>query len=332
MYKENKTTIVTAVCGSHLFGTNHPGSDKDYVSIYRMGLQDLVMSKYERAYQEKTNTILGVKNTQDDIDIAHYELDHFIGQCLSGQTYALELLHTPANMITESSYVWDNLILHKDKLITNQLTGFMHYARDQAARYTKRGAKYNEITYLLNYLPNFRFLCDAHEAGIFAGLNHFEYRLRTNGTEYMLYGPTCKFPASRAVKDVLPTLTKRLEDFGERTKAAAVDGSDLKAYYHALRIVWELEEYLNHGKITFPNPRASELMKIRNSELTTAEIEDLIESELVRVDAIPNNLPGPDLAYWESWKQDMFMHIASTDMRKWLSKHDTGQCALWVNA
>lgn len=330
MYKENKTTIVTAVCGSHLFGTNHSGSDKDYVSIYRMGLQDLVMSKYERAYQEKTNTVLGVKNSQDDIDIAHYELGHFISQCLSGQTYALELLHTPWNMITESSYVWDNLRLRKDKLITNQLTGFMHYASDQAARYTKRGEKYNEITYLIARLQDFKFLNEAYISGVFAGLKHFDYRMRTNSTEYMLYGPTCKFPSSRAVKDVIPTLTKRLEDFGERTKAAALDGSDLKAYYHALRIVWELEEYLNHGNITFPSPRASELMRIRNNELTTAEIEDLIEAELCRVAAIPNNLPEPDMEYWEAWKQDMFMHIARTDMRKWLSKHDTNSCVLCV--
>lgn len=315
-------TQIRAVCGSHLFGTNVEGSDRDYVSIFIADARRLALRQYIHAVEESSGG--SAKNTASDTDEKRYDLVHFIHQVLDGQPYALELLHTPANCIVSSTPIWDFVMSNKDKLITNKMGAFSGYCRRQAAKYSAKGEKFNELTSVIEAiksrsLGDMKFLHSLVETGIFDNKQHFSVELRRNAPEsgeLLLYGPDCSFPLNRRLDEVLPVLDTKLAKFGERTRAAAKnDGTDLKAYYHALRVIWEQEEYMTTGAITLPCPRASELLRVRNMEFTRPYIESWIEAELVRVNELPNTLPEPSALFWDEWLADVYIQHTAHQLR-----------------
>ena len=319
--------IVRTICGSRLFGTNLPGSDTDYVNIFMADTRRLVNHKYVPARENSTNP--GSRNTAVDVDDKCYDLRHFIKQALSGQTYALELLHTPTSCVVTSSSVWTYVQEHKEKLRTNIIMPFIGYCRGQAAKYSAKGDKYNELKIVLvkihekvaNPASSELSSCrvrDMVDLGIFDGLTHFsvEPRRGAEAGEMYLYGPDCAFPLGRHMDEVFVVLKSKLDSFGDRAKAAADhDGTDLKAYYHALRVIWELEEYLTTGEIILPSPRRQELLRVRSGEWSRPYIESWIDAEIVRVREIPNTLPAPDHSYWQEWLDDVYLQHAAAELR-----------------
>lgn len=139
--------------------------------------------------------------------------------------------------------------------------------------------------------------------------------------EDYLFGPNCSFPLSRRFVEVYPVLLEKRKAFGRRAEEAAKNGGvDLKAYYHALRIVWQLEDYLNTGKMEFPSPRVQHLRDIRAGKYNRDEIEEWIAREIDRVTQIPNNLPDADFDYWNEWLSNVYMKQAYRESRQYLRK------------
>ena len=88
----------------------------------------------------------------------------------------------------------------------------------------------------------------------------------------------------------------------ERVMAIIGVGNKSEDYAETdVRVVFELEEMLNEGKLTFPSPRADFLLKIRNGEFEKKWIEHFLCDEIERVLKIPNTLPKPDFKFWDSW-------------------------------
>lgn len=320
--------ISKVIFGSRLFGTNTPDSDTDYVNIFMADSRRLINHSYVPARENGTNK--ETKNTASDVDDKCYDLRHFIKQALGGQTYALELLHAPKSCLISTSFVWDYILEHREKLQTNIVMPFIGYCRGQAAKYSAKGEKYNELRHVLDACSTFFNSQDNGsvklkafvDTGVFVGLTHFsvEPRRGAEGGELYLYGPDCAFPLGRNLADVYPIIKTKLNSFGERAKAAATaDGTDLKAYYHALRVVWELEEYLTTGKITLPSLRRADLLRIRANEWSRPYIEAWIEEEIARVRVIPNNLPAPDHAFWADWLDDIYIQHAADELRNYPS-------------
>lgn len=318
--------IAQTVCGSNLFGTNYPESDTDYTAVFMRGAVRLANSRGKGAVSASTSDS-SKKNTKEDTDCTYYDLRHFIGQALSGQPFAIETLYTPKDLTVKSSRAWEFVTENRDKLRTNRINSFMGYCRSQAAKYSAKGEKYLELKTVLDALADLPqtqsaskfFVRDLVGPGVFDGMQHFSIEPRrqdpTSG-EIMLYGPDCSFPLNRRLDEVIDVLTVKFNSFGERTKLAAEDdGTDLKAYYHALRVVWEAEEYLTTGKLTLPNPRAPELMRVRNREFSRPYIEDWIDSELARVMALPNDLPEPDYKFWDDFLDDVYVQHVADELR-----------------
>lgn len=312
--------LVRVIYGSHLFGVATESSDTDYLTIFQTSALRLLRQKYNPSYERATNP--EARNTKDDIDSKYYDLQFFIKSCLGGQTFALDLLHAPKDKIVISTDTWEEILSLKDKLVTNNVLPFVGYCRGQADKYSAKGEKYNNLVTVLERaanpeLANAKFVRDYADAGMFANLTQFsvETRRGVDTNELYLYGPNCAFPLNRRLDEVMPIIQARFNDYGSRTKEAAkADGLDLKAYYHALRVVWQMEEYLTTGKLTFPHPRASELLRVRRGEWSRPYIEAWIDEELLRVRALPNNLPTPDHAFWDEWLDHKVYELAKREM------------------
>ena len=65
--------------------------------------------------------------------------------------------------------------------------------------------------------------------------------------------PDVTYTLSDSIKSAYHKCKKVIDSYGKRAQAAADnDGSDLKAISHCVRILFQVEELLETGKITFP--------------------------------------------------------------------------------
>lgn len=318
------TTILRHIAGSRLFGTNLPTSDTDYWQIQISDFSDLVLRQVRDTVNETTNA--HSKNTAADTDKNFIELRAFIWSALEGQTAAFESLFAPASAILESNWIWDEIQQKRDKLVTNNIGAFVGYCRGMAAKYTDKATKMIEINLLLSYLrpiaeadPKARLssffdpqvllgMDYEHRRVVGAGSRYFKIVNKkhkgqsTDGEPYLL-GPDIEHPMSRAVGVVVTSLEGKAASYGNRVKDAVENGNaDWKAYYHALRVVWEMEEYVTTGRLTLPCPRAADLLRVRNREYSVQDFETYLNDEITRVRALDASwLPAPDYDYWNDW-------------------------------
>lgn len=326
------TVLLTTVYGSHLYGTSTPASDRDFKQIHMNSTDVILIGKEIKCFNRNSNA--NGKNTSEDIDFESKELKHFIKEALSGQTYAIDLLHTPRELMITTSPLWEEILANKDKLITRNIAPFMGYVESQAAKYSQKGDKINELRNVIKQLeaiPSRMKFKEVAEIINLTGLKHFSIKpylhkeikhidsSKTVSVENYFYGPDCSFPETRKIDEILPILKTKLTGYGDRANLAAINnGLDLKAYYHALRIVWQLEEYLTTAKITFPSARVQDLRDIRAGKYGQSYIEDWIGAEIARVKEIPNNLPTPDYEFWNEWLAEKYMLQAHFQSKEYL--------------
>lgn len=339
--------LFKSIYGSHLYGTNTPSSDRDVKQIHMNPTDVLLTGKYSGCFNQSTNA--KGKNTSEDVDFESKELRHFIKEALSGQTYAIDLLFTPDNLVLERSPEWDDIITNRDRLVSNNIKPFIGYVQSQAAKYSAKGEKIKELDAFISAIETFATKSSTTLAEIVSQIDisefkYFDIKVKMPDTalyegdpstrphhitaqvtednkhhEQYLFGPNCEFPMNRRFVEVYPVLLEKRKSYGKRAEEAALnDGLDLKAYYHALRIIWQLEDYMTTGRLEFPSPRVQHLRDIRAGKYNKGEIEDWISTEIERVTSLPNNLPPPDYEFWNDWLLIQYMKQAHRESRKFL--------------
>lgn len=306
-------TLVKTVIGSRLYGTNTPASDWDFQSIHWATVEELCSGHVKLDINTSTN--LETKNTKDDIDSKSKEVRAFIRDVLSGQTYAIDLLYTPRHLILESSDTWEELISLRSKLTTNKIQAFVGYCTTMAAKFSDKSEKLvelREIETLFKKFPSSATIEEALESFSFSGFKYLERITKVHkaghSEEYLMM-PYASFPLNRKLSQTLGPIQMRIGQFGKRSEeAASAGGVDLKAYYHAMRVAWQLEDYLTNGELVFPCSRVGELINIRNGVYSRDHIDSWIDSELDRILKIPNDLPEPDIHFWNSWLNEKYLH------------------------
>lgn len=317
---ENKI-IMKSIYGSHLYGTNTPSSDTDLKQIHMNPTDVLLTGKYSGCFSQNTNT--KGKNTSEDVDFESKELRHFIKEALSGQTYAIDLLFTPRKLIIETSNTWEEIIENRHLLISNNIKPFIGYVTSQAEKYSAKGDKIKELDAFIGMIETLSHKSSTTLAEIvdqiyISGFKYFSVNIK--GTEQYLFGPNCEFPLNRRFVEVYPVLVEKRKSYGKRAEEAAKnDGLDLKAYYHALRIIWQLEDYMTTQKLEFPSPRVHHLIDIRSGKYTKGYIEDWIAVEIERVLQLPNNLPEPNYDFWNDWLMVQYMKQAYQQSTEFLT-------------
>lgn len=319
--------LVKYICGSRLYGTNVPTSDLDYLSIHMDSLEDIVLGHSKHTVTNNTKVGKG-RNSQEDIDDSSKELRRFIRDCLSGQTYAFEALFLPDDMIVQRTPIYDRLVENRHRLLSNNMSSFIGYLRGQSAKYSLKGTKLAVLTEIRdamliekdNKQSLSEFMTKNSQLTTLPFVKEY-FKGKGKSKSSIVHGEEAdlpseqyfdivnsSFPGSRKILEVCNTITDHINKYGDRVNTAMKDGGiDLKAYYHALRLAWELEEFLTTQTITFPCPKRDVLLSIRKGEWDKETVEEFIGEEIERVLNIPNNLPEPDYEFWEKFILDTYL-------------------------
>ena len=301
--------IFLTTYGSHLYGTNIATSDFDQKGVFLPSSEDILMGNHPATNSENTNTS-GGRNTKEDVDMEMFSLKKFLHSIITGQTFALELLHSPKQFwAQEPDPVWLELVANKDKLISKNVTSMVSYARSQAFKYGEKGKRlevFKDVVEFFNMMKTIKLNVEKYDgvreenvtvnssikSQMFLDIvnKHKEFisiHKKDNDISGGVYLDVngVMVPVNASVEYALEEVyAPRLKDYGARAMQAMQDkGKDLKALYHSVRISHQIVELLTTGTITFPRPEKDLLLRIRNGDFSDKEIKDLVDESFERV-------------------------------------------------
>lgn len=316
--------------GSTLYGTNSENSDLDIKGVFLPNIEDLILIKAPRFYSY-TSSKDNQKNTKDDVDITVYSLQYFLELVSKGETNALDLLYayTNKNAVIFKDEYWNNIINNIDKLITKNVKSYLGFCISQSMKYSFKGEKLNNYNCFKSFLV--KYLKHRNEDGNHILLNEAiskefgksfitlptvpaegKNRIKVNefNNEFN-FGEHCyfetsfnketyitisdvKFELTTSVNHILSKLNRVINSYGERSQRAAEDnGADYKALSHAVRVLFQAEELLTKGKVTFPikNTDFVKSIKYKETELTFDDIVGYLKNKISDIEEhlIPNS-------------------------------------------
>lgn len=310
-------TIFKTIFGSHLYGTDTPTSDKDYKGIFVEEIENIILKKDKEVIHQNTRTDKreGVRNSPDDIDTEYKELRRFLKDCMSGQTYALDMIFAPDKFWLEHSREWVFILAHREKLLSKNVQPYIGYCRQQAGKYGLKGSRLGELLRVVEYLRGFDPKLHLYE--VIDGLRMSEFVKETkiecprpNGEspimEQYLDILGKKFQLTRNIKEILPALEKMNEKYGDRARQAQKnEGVDWKAISHAYRCCYQLKELAMYGGIRFPLEAASHLKRLKKGEISydvvQAELPLLMDSAVNEVTKSTHLPEQPDYEFWDNF-------------------------------
>ena len=281
--------------GSKLYGTDNEKSDTDYKGIFVSPLDDVLLKKDKEHYTSKATK---VKNTKDDVDIQLFSLHKFFELLKKGETGALDLLFSmfsPSIVYKDELFVETIKMYHK-QFLNKKIHSFTGYAVGQAKKYGIKGTRYKELQ---DFKKHFEILnlTDTLDT-IFP---EFREYFKINNTKYLKMiqapGPKTgtgdieyveilgkKFSGAVSISYFLDRIHQI--NFGHRVKEAS-KGVDYKALSHSVRVLFEVEELLDTGFITFPLKEKETVKNVKENKTPLKETMKFINFKL---DEVKNKL------------------------------------------
>lgn len=319
--------IFKCYTGSKLYGTDDEKSDTDIKGVFLPELKDLVLGKAPKCYQFSTGDN-HVKNSKEDTDETYYSLHYFLELLSKGDTNALDLFfaYTNYEKVLIDSVEWSELISNKDKLLTKSVKSYLGYCKNQSIKYSVKGEKLNNyksffeflnlnlhkkdlngktisLSELLSdkielkeseeYFENGKKIGNRFKQNIIEFGNHC-YVLELNNKDRLFMISDIKINLKDDIKVSKDKIEKVIKSYGDRVNKVAQDkGVDYKALSHAVRVIFQVEELLKEGHITFPLKEREFIksIKYKNTEMTFEEIIEWIEKkiEYIETELIPNS-------------------------------------------
>lgn len=296
--------LVRMQFGSHVYGTNLPTSDQDFKGVFLPGGHELIMQNAPKHIQKNTKEDPTAKNSADDVDEELFSVATYLRLLSEGQTVALDMLFTPKSFYTIDPHpIWTCIQDRKDQLIHSGTSSFVGYCKTQAAKYGLKGGRVEALRRTLEFLkehPDHVKLKDIDEA-----VTKFVYPgdlYEGDGSDLLIKFTMCRSPRNEmerhlevcnrkvpmhcTVKYAREIFQRIFDQYGQRALMAEKnEGIDWKALMHAVRVADEAFELLTTGNITFPRPNAEILKKIRTGQMAYKQVEVMIESGLINVEA-----------------------------------------------
>jgi hypothetical protein len=295
-------TIVEMLFGSHVYGTDHAGSDLDYKGVFIPEADDILLQR-----APKTSINLGTKadphakNSPDDVDREMFPLHAYMKLLCAGQTIAVDMLWVPQRFWITQTPLWFELVKQRDSFTSKNVTAFVGYCKQQANKYGIKGSRMNAAAAAVDLMETF---------GI-GGIGGWKAPLGTHGPALKVFAQrtehveieTRRNPAGHEVEhlsvcgklapftssvDTAMTMYRQLwHRYGARARAAANNqGIDWKALMHAVRVLYQAQELLATGRIQFPRPECGLLRQIRHGALPYAKVAQMIEDGIGLLDVI----------------------------------------------
>jgi len=296
--------IMLSVFGSHLHGTEGPDSDFDYKAIYMETMASIVLGTANETHVLSSGG--ETKNSKDDVDVEFIELRKFLKDAIKGQTYAVELLHAPQEMLLCKAGTFEYLQDNRKNLLTKHMQPFIGYCVAQAKKYGLKGERLKDteetLAYLMGFPPHTKVkdVLDAVPFGphVFTVEKQLKNQdvvaklLEVNGKQFNVEVP---------LKDVVPVIQNLVDSYGERAQRAR-DGVDWKAVSHAYRCIFELEELMVTGDLKFPLASAERLKDVKYGRVPYTQVQDELPLLIERVQGIDSSFPeSVDTDFWDQW-------------------------------
>lgn len=323
MNKIKEKILFKTYSGSKLYGTNNENSDTDFKGIFLPDINDLILEKAPKHYVFNTSNKLE-KNNKNDIDETYYSLQYFLELAAKGETNCIDLLFANSNnnAVLETSPIWEELTNNYDKIITKNMNAYLGYCKSQCQKYSIKGDKLNNYNSFLkmcklyydekdkngapetlyniiskafnlnnlnNYIPKVgedRVKVNFNDKVTNFNFGDHCYFVTANNKESYISISDIKFILTDSIKSAYHKCKKVISSYGKRAQAAAnEDGTDLKAISHCVRVLFQVEEILETGKITFPLKSADFIKSIKynTNKMTRDEIMDWIEKKIEHI-------------------------------------------------
>lgn len=331
--------VMKSLFGSALYGTATPESDLDYKGIYIPSAKDIVLG-LDKGHFTKNTAADDVKNTKDDIDEELYSLQYFMKMAAKGETIAIDMIHTPSNLIVDYDFMepWDFIVANRSKLYTTDMKAYLGYVRKQASKYGIKGSRLSALRKVKDWaatLPETRPIGpeDANKrlknVVMIDGVMHADTKLGefikdapvdnehvtlrwVDGQEYYEV-LTANHQLTKSVKLFKQSVNKAWNGYGDRArKAEANEGIDWKSLHHACRAGSQLVEIYTTGDLKYPLANCEYLVKIKKGEITFKEVSEYLEHIVQTVEkesliASKNGMPEKvDTEFWDKFVYDVY--------------------------
>lgn len=293
-YEENK--ILEIVCGSHLYGTNTPESDKDFVGVM-IGDEDtyLGLENVEEVDLSIKSKGEDGKNDKDAIDRKLFEVRNFMKLALQNNPNIIEILFVnPENIVSINNY--GRWMLQNKNLFPwrGAKQRFLGYAFSQKHKMIIRTDHHFELNNAYEYFSE-KMEKDVVEGSVHPGIVLLaEYRNKNLPFLKFSKGTSCQigdlsFDMSRKIKDVVKMLKERLDKQTNRSGLMEKYGYDTKFASHLIRLMMEGKELLITGEIQFPLKEKDFILDVKLGKYKIKDVldySDQLEHEIVDVEKI----------------------------------------------
>lgn len=318
--------LATFLTGSHLYGTNTPGSDTDTRGVF--------ISPKEH--------LLGLRNcfkVEDKItDTTYYEMKAFFQFAMKCNPNIIEHFFIPSDQMIKTSPEWEMIVENKGLFLSNKAKNtFSGYAFAQMKRIKHHRAwllhppKKKPERKDFGLPSNDKALITKSKIGAFneiiatylqqIGRYHilkdelFELNKTHNYKAIIKNTTNLNFDAIREIVSFSDNIMQALEKekaYGSalvqwqhyqnwlknrnpfRAKLEAKFGFDTKHFLHLARLMTECRELLTTGKITFPRPDREYLLEIKNGLYSFEELEEKFETVNEELEDILSRSVLPD--------------------------------------
>lgn len=274
-----KNLILKVRTGSHLYGTNTPESDEDFVGIFVPDAEYLLGLHFdeERKGMDRTGEVdLNIvskdaegKNTKDAVDFRAYTLEKFARLSLGNNPNVLEILFVnPANIVFANDMGYRLLNLRYEFLSTNIKHRFLGYAFSQKHKMVIKLENYEKLVEAIDYIDHNtdkQFLLDIEHHPIFV-----------RKKDHVTIGDV-NMPVTVTIKKAKKMLAARLAKFGSRQELVSKYGYDTKFASHLIRLLKEGQELLSTGDLKFPLRSRYLLSDIRYGKYSMSEVLSLAD-------------------------------------------------------
>ena len=275
--------------GSHLYGTNTPESDEDYVGVFLgnpefyIGMKNV--KEVDCSIKDKDES---GKNTKDAVDIKVYELRQFLKLAGDVNPNIVELLFAKNKDVVIFNTLEFEEIQNNYHLFINRrvFDSFQGYARQQMKKGISKAENLSELKEFKNTLLTFN--SDRTLAEFRVDLEKYGFKVDDKN----VYLKNLTFPLNYFVKKVEKMVEEKLQMASHRAKMWEKYGYDTKFFMHLFRLLNEGEDLILKGKLEFPVREKEFLLDVRKGKFSLEELQKEAEKRFERFKAFSRvNLP-----------------------------------------
>jgi predicted nucleotidyltransferase len=283
--------VLLSLLGSHLFGTANENSDVDVRGIFVPSLEDCILNRQK----ESVSFRFPVSWHEETLDVSLWSIQKFVKLLKQGDTNALSLFfsHTYEGATYGTAEIENLLKVPVWEFAPADLKGMRGYVYSQAIKYGAKGDKLRLLEELCEVLYS------VQEPSTVAYAKTRLVPIQQKYPKYLIindFAPDGK-PAVRILDklflDSSPTAwmygsCKAMRDsYGVRAKSAKESaGVDWKAFMQSLRVLTEMIQLYETGKIVYPLHNAEFLTKVKKGNIDIEEAQAVLDSMLKKVEEL----------------------------------------------